>query len=110
MPQVRIICRDGTRDDFDVESEESVTASVVDGRVAVIANQPGPEEADLVSNLPVEDVPAVVTTPGSESDGEIEMEARPKSHGNAGFFAFSEHTLRRHVQRAWQQNGNAFGV
>jgi hypothetical protein len=73
MPQVRILYRDGTRDDIDVESEESVTASVVRGKVCVIANMPGTEDADMVSCPPVEYVAAVVTTPWSEPDGEVEM-------------------------------------
>jgi hypothetical protein len=74
MPQVRILYTDGTRDEIDVESEESVTASVIAGRLVIIRDLPGTDEADLAANPPVEDVVAVVTTPWSESDGECEME------------------------------------
>jgi hypothetical protein len=77
MAEVRILFRDGTRDEIDVESEESVTASLVDGKVVVIADLPGGDGADLVADYEVEDVAAVFTTPWSESDGEIEMEETP---------------------------------
>jgi hypothetical protein len=74
MPQVRILYADGTRDEIDVESEESVTASVVDGRVFVIAEAAGSGETIEVLDAPLEEVAAVVTSPWSESDGEIEMQ------------------------------------
>ena len=74
MPQVRIIYTDGTRDEIDVESEESVTAKLVGGRVVVFADAPGSEGLDLVSDCAVDDVASVITTPWSESDGECEME------------------------------------
>lgn len=74
MPQVRILYSDGTRDEVNVESEESVTASVVHDRVFVMAAEVGTGNAIEVLDAPVEDVAAVVTTPWSESDGEIEME------------------------------------
>jgi hypothetical protein len=74
MPQVRILYTDGTRDDIDVESEDSVTASVVGGRLCVFADEPGPGGMFEVLDTPVEDVAAVVTTPWSEEDGEIEMD------------------------------------
>ncbi len=74
MPQVRILYKDGTRDETDVESEQSVTASVVRGRVFVIAEEPSSGETIEILDMPMEYVAAVVTTPWSESDGEIEME------------------------------------
>jgi hypothetical protein len=77
MPQVRILYRDGTRDEIDVESEESVTASVVNGRVFVMAEAPGNGEPIEVLDAPVEEVEAVVTSPWSESNGEIEMGETP---------------------------------
>lgn len=73
MPQVRILFTDGSRDEIDVESEESVTASVVEGRVFVMAEAPGTGEPIEVLDAPIEEVAAVVTSPWSESDGEIEM-------------------------------------
>ena len=74
MPQVRIMYTDGTRDCVDVDSEESVTASVVDGKVVVFANAPGCEDAELVCDAPLAEVAAVTTTPWTEPDGEIEVE------------------------------------
>jgi hypothetical protein len=74
MPQVRILYTDGTRDEFDVESEESGTASVVGGKVCVLAEEAGTGATIEVLDMPIEEVQAVVTHPGSESDGEIEME------------------------------------
>ncbi len=68
MPQVRILYKDGTRDDIDV-----VTASVIRGNVVVI-EQPADGSEIAVIEVPVEDVKAVVTTPWSESDGPIDLE------------------------------------
>ncbi|GEM_PF-4315423 len=73
MPQVRILYKDGTRDDIDVESEDCVTASVIRGNVVVI-EQPADGSEIAVIEVPVEDVKAVVTTPWSESDGPIDLE------------------------------------
>jgi hypothetical protein len=74
MPQVRIVYTDGTRDEFDVESEDSVTASVVNGKVCVIGDEAGTGATIELLDIPIEDVKSVVTTPWSESDGEIEMD------------------------------------
>lgn len=75
MPQVRILYRDGSRDEIDVESEDTVTASVVHGNLFVSAQEPGTGELIEVLDTPAEEVLAVVTTPWSERDGAIEMEA-----------------------------------
>ena len=75
MPQVRILYKDGTRDDFDVESEESVTASVVHDKIFVTADEVGTGACIEIVDLPVDYVAAVVTTPWSESDGAVEMES-----------------------------------
>jgi hypothetical protein len=74
MPQVRILYADGTRDDIDVESEDSVTATVVAGRICVFADETGPGGMFEVLDTPVEEVAAVMTTSWSEGDGEVEME------------------------------------
>jgi hypothetical protein len=74
MPQVRILYADGTRDEFDVESEESVTASVVGEKLCVIGDEAGTGATIELIDVPLEEVRSVVTSPWSESDGEIEME------------------------------------